>query len=546
MDIKKELKKIFEDYFKEWLFFFPLEGSFWGFNTLDEIEEIPINISEEFRKRERDFYLNYKNKLKKIDVKNLDQELITYKKTFEFILDINLRELKFKTHLLPINHYLSYHLIFPSLCLGNLNQSFKDNKDVENFRKKIHYFEKWTEEIIKNLNKGIKEKITLPFVVVEKIIIQIEDILKKRGNSNPLFHPLFLIRNDFKGKDKEKYINLIEKEIKEKVFPSYLRIYEFLKEIYIKNCSKEIGLAFLPKGIEWYEMEILKNTTLKLNPEKIHIDAKKKLEELKKENIKFKKETFKGDYINLFENLKRKIKGELKNYFIELPKRDFKIMPLEKHREKTSSLGEYYVGGSDKKNLPTFNLNLNLAKKRDINEIYSIFFHETIPGHHLQISLVREKEDMPSFAKYTIFNSFVEGWALYSEKLAEEIGLIGGENYKKVIIKNQIWRTLRLIIDTGIHLGKIRKEEATDLLVKEGNFKRNEAEIEVLRYSVLPAQALTYKIGEDFILNLRNKAEKKLKEKFNLKDFHRVLLENGSIPLKILEEKFENWIKNIV
>ncbi len=115
MDPKKELKILFEDYFKEWLLLYPLEGSFWGFDTLSEIEEIPINISEEFRKREKDFYLNYKNKLKIIDIKNLDEELITYKKTFEFILNINLLELKFKTHLLPINHYLSYHLIFPSL-----------------------------------------------------------------------------------------------------------------------------------------------------------------------------------------------------------------------------------------------------------------------------------------------------------------------------------------------------------------------------------------------------------------------------------------------
>lgn len=539
----KNLFEIFENYFNEWLYLYPFDASLMGFDILDKVEKIPVTISEEFKEREVNFYKKYKKILSDVKFENLNEKEKTQIKALKFTCDLFLKELSFPENLLPINHFYSLHLIFPSVSSG-LNQIFKKKKDIDNFAKKINYFYDWAEEAIINLEKGIKSRVVLPSVIIEKILTQLESIIKTKKEKNPCFVCLSLIEKEYTGKDKEKEQKKIENEIKNKIIKSYENIYNFLKEKYQKKCRKEIGYYNLPDGIEWYKNKILRYTTLRLNPEEIFEFGLKELKKLKAEKIILNEEkNEKIEYIRFLNKYKENIKGKLKKHFESYPKRDFKILPIEKYKEGTSSLGEYFPGGFEEKLKPIFYLNLSLAKEKNLNEILSIFFHEAIPGHHLQISLQRENEKLPSFLRYHIFEVFVEGWALYSENLAYEIGLVKDKNYKSAVLKNQIWRTLRLILDTGIHTGKLDKEEAINMLIKEGKFQRKEAEIEILRYAVLPGQALTYKIGEKIFLNLKKKAKKTLKEKFNLKEFHKILLEDGSLPLGLLKEKVNLWIK---
>lgn len=539
----EKLKKIFEDYFNKWLYLYPFEASLMGFDVLDKIEKVPVSISDEFKEKEINFYKKYKKILSEINFENLNEKEKTHIKALKFTCDISLKELSFPENLLPINHFYSLHLIFPLVSSG-LNQNFKKKKDIDNFSKKINYFYDWAEEAIINLGKGIKEKVLLPKAIVEKILIQLESLIKTKKEKNPCFACLSLIEKEYNRKDKEKELKKIEKEIKDKIIKSCENIYNFLKEKYQNKCKEKIGYYNLPNGIEWYKAKILRYTTLNLNPEEIFELGFKELKKLKAEKIILNEEkNEKIEYIRFLNNYKKKIKEKLKKYFEKFPKRDFKILPVEKYKEKTSSLGEYFLGGLEDKSKPIFYLNLNLSKERNLNEILSIFFHESIPGHHLQISLQRENNKLPSFLRYHIFEVFVEGWALYAESLPFEVGIVKDKKYKSAVLKNQIWRTLRLILDTGIHTGKLSKEEAIDMLIKEGNFKREEAEIEILRYAVFPGQALTYKIGEKIFLDLKEKAKKSLRENFNLKEFHKILLEDGSLPLGLLKEKVNCWIK---
>lgn len=539
----KKINNIFEDYFNEWIYLYPFEASFLGFNVLDKIEEIPVNISEEFREKEKEFYNKYKNLIEDIKLNELKEEQKIHLKALKITCDISLKELLFPDNLLPINHFYSFHLIFPGISSG-LNQSFKNKKEILNFHKKINYFKDWAEVTISNLKKGIASKVLLPSIIVEKILKQLEYFLLTKREINPIFKPIYLIEKEYKGKDKEKVTEKIKKEIENKVLFSYEKIYKFLKDEYLKNCNEKIGLYNLPNGYEWYKAKILRFTTLKIEPEEIYNYALKELKELKEKNRDLQKENKKiKNHIEFLKKFKKELKEKLKEYFYEFPKKDFKILPMEKYKEKTSSLAEYFIGSIDKKSKPIFYLNLNLAKKKNLNELLAIFFHEAIPGHHFQISLQREKEDLPSFLRYHIFDAFVEGWAFYSENLAYKIGIIKDENYKRVIIKNKIWRTLRLILDTGIHTGKFNKEKGVEILMEEGNFKKEEAEIEILRYAVYPGQALTYKIGEQVFFDLKERAEKELKDKFDLKEFHKILLKDGSLPLNLLKEKVNNWIK---
>lgn len=538
----KKLKKIFEDYFNEWLYLYPFEASLMGFDILDKVEKIPVSISDEFKEKEKNFYKKYKKILSEINFENLDEKEKTYIKALKYSCDLSLKELSFPENLLPINHFYSLHLIFPSVSSG-LNQNFKKKKDIDNFSKKINYFYDWAEEVIINLEKGIKEKVLLPKSIVEKILIQLESLIKTKKEKNPCFACLSLIEKEYNGKDKEKDQDKIEKEIKNKIIKSCEKIYNFLKEKYQNKCKEEIGYYNLPNGIEWYKAKILRYTTLNLNPEEILEFGFKELKKLKAEKIILNEErNEKIEYIKFLMKYKEKIKEKLKKHFESYPKRDFKILPVEKYKEKTFSLGEYFPGGIEEESKSIFYLNSKLAKEKNLNEILSIFFHEAIPGHHLQISLQRENKKLPSFLRYHIFEIFVEGWALYSESLPLEIGLVKDKNYKSAVLKNQIWRTLRLILDTGIHTGKLSKEEAINMLIKEGNFKNREAEIEILRYAVFPGQALTYKIGEKTFLNLKEKVKKSLRENFNLKEFHKILLEDGSLPLNLLKEKVNSWI----
>ncbi|MEJ5165401.1 MAG: DUF885 domain-containing protein [Thermoanaerobaculia bacterium] len=540
----QKVKKIFEDYFKEWIYLYPLEASYLGFNILEEIEEIPVPISEEFREKEKSIYKKYYEISKKLE-NTSDEKQKIYMDAFKFTLEISLKELEFPDHLLPINHFYSFHLLFPSICSG-LNQSFKEKRDLEIFYKKIHFFQRWAKEVISNLEKGMSLKINLPLPVVEKIISQMEFFLKKNKNQNPCFKPIFIMEKEYRGKEKRKEIERVEKEIREKVLVSYEEISSFLKEKYINKCKNETGFFNLPDGVLWYKAKILKYTTLKLEPEEIYQEGIEELKELKEKNKILKAEEFNlKEPLDFLRKYSKNLKLKLAKYFYKIPKRDFKIIPAEKFKERSAPLGEYFLGGIDEREKPIFYLNLKLAKNKPLGEILAIFFHEIMPGHHLQLSLQRENKKLPSFLRYHFFDSFVEGWALYSENLAWEIGLVKEESYKKAVLKNQIWRTLRLILDTGIHLGKIKKEKAMEILMKEGKFTKKHSEIEVLRYAVLPGQALTYKVGEKFFLKLKEEAQNKFREKFNIKDFHNVLLEDGSLPLPILEKKFKMWIKNI-
>lgn len=535
-------KKIFEDYFKEWINLYPLEASYIGFDILEEIEEIPVPISEEFREKEKSVYKKYFDISKKVDG-NLDEKLKIYLDAFKFTLKISLKELQFPDHLLPINQFYSFHLIFPSICSG-MNQNFKGKKDIEIFYKKIKFFQRWADEVILNLKKGIGQKIILPSAVVEKVIFQLGFFLKKGKKENPCFKPIFLMEKEYRGRDKDKEIERVEKEIIKRVITSYEKISIFLKEKYLNNCKKEIGFFNLPEGGLWYRTKILKYTTLKLEPEKIFEEGLRELKELKqREKFRKKREIKIIEPVEFLKKYSKKLKRELAKYFYKIPERDFKILPAEKFKERSAPLGEYFLGGIDEKEKPIFYLNLKLAKNKPLGEILAIFFHEIMPGHHLQLSLQREDKNLPSFLRYHFFDCFVEGWALYSESFAEEMGLFEDESYKKAIMKNQIWRTLRLILDTGIHTGKIKMEEGIKTLIKEANFTKKHAEIEILRYAVLPAQALTYKIGEKFFLKLKREAQSKLKEKFNVKEFNKMLLEDGSLPLPVLQKKFKSWLK---
>lgn len=538
------LNKIFEDYFNEWIHLFPLDATLMGFDILNEIDEIPISISEEFKEREINFYKKYKNLAKSVDQNLLNEKNKFYLKAFKFTCDLSLKELSFPDNLLPINHFFSFHLLFPSISSG-LNQNFEKKKDILNFYKKINFFKNWIEEVIKNLKKGIELDITLPFAVVKKIMEQIDFILKLEKKNNPCFKAVYLTEKSYKGKNKEKEIINLEKEISEKIIFSYNNLYSFLKDEYIKKSKKEIGYFSLPEGDEWYKTKILKYTTLNLNPSEIYDFANEELKKLRNEYLSLKEgKKIEKDFIEFLKKLKKDLKEKLKDYFYKFPERDFIILPMGKLKEKTSSIGEYFLGGIDEKSKPIFYINSNLAKEKTSAEVLSMFFHEAIPGHHLQISLQRENKNLPSFLRYHLFEAFVEGWALYSENLPYDLGILKEEAYKKSVLKNQIWRTLRLILDTGIHTGKMEKENAINYLINKGDFKRKEAEIEILRYAVLPGQALTYKIGEKMFIDLKKEAEKKLKEKFKLKDFHKILLEDGSLPLELLKYKVKSWIKN--
>lgn len=529
---------IFKNFFEEWLKLFPLEASFIGIDKISEIEKIPVSISKEFKEKEKNFYLKYKKIFENIKTEELDEKRKIYVEVLCFYIDNSLKEISFPEELFPINHFHSFHLIFPSISSG-LYQSFKKKKEILNFYKKINYFKEWADAVILNLKEGIRLKVLLPFPVVEKIIKQIEELLEIKENKNPLFKPILLIERDYKGKEN---FNL-KKEIEKKVISSYEKIYKFLKEKYIFQCKEEIGFHFLPDGDEWYKTKIKKYTTLNLEPEEIYLNGQEELKELKEvlKNLNLKDDKLKNP-IKFLKEFKKEIKKRLKEFFEDFPRRDFNILPVEKYKEKTSSIAEYFLGGINKKSKPILFINKYLAKEKSKDEILAIFFHEAIPGHHYQISLQMENKDLPSFLKYNLFFSFVEGWALYSENFPIEFNLIEDESYRYAVIKNKIWRTLRLILDTGIHTGKLEKEKAIKILNEEGKFSQKEAEIEILRYAVMPGQALSYKIGENFFLNLKEKAKNVLKENFNVKEFHRILLNDGSLPLKILEKKVENWI----
>lgn len=559
---KPNFKSFTEKYFDDKNTLNPLDATQNGQNEYNNQLQFEMTVS--FRKKQALFFDKYENGLSKFDFDVLSDE---EKNSFDIIkweVEIGKQLLKEDANLMPIHQFWGTHLTMAQFAGGESAQPFKTEKDYNNFLKRMDLYSVWIDSAMVYMKKGIDKGLVLPKVLTEKLIPQFQDMITPNVEDNLFYASIKLMPASFSSAEKDSIKHQYAEIISKKLIPQFQKMTDFLKSEYLPASRITSGIGSLPNGNELYKVYLKQWTTTEMTPDEIHNLGLKEVARLNAEMEKVKTEVgFKGtlkEFLNNirdkpelkpftkpeevlanFEKIHQRILKNVDKLFSLQPKTPFEIRRTESFREKTAS-AEYIQGTADGKRPGIFYVPIPDVKNYNVLEDEDLFLHEAIPGHHFQISLQQENQSLPDFRKFNWFGAYGEGWALYAESLGKELGLYQDPYQYLGMLNDEMHRAIRLVVDTGLHSKGWTREQAIQYSLD--NEAESEASIvaEIERYMAIPGQACSYKIGQLKIIELRDKAQKQLGSKFDIKTFHQIVLESGVLPLELLEKKVDNWI----
>ena len=559
-----EIAQVFENYYQESLKLYPLQATSQG--DLRYNDFLPNDLSDEFRKKEKEFYTFYKSQLNKFSDHTLNENDLLSKKVLLWECDLSLKRLTFNEQYTPINQMWTLQLTIGQYAAGLSAQPFKTVKDYNNWLKRIDDYLIWLETAEERMRQGIKNEIVLPKSLIKKVIPQLKTILNPDLNQNLFFSPARQFPKEFSEKDKSILIEKYTEMVLNKIIPAYKKLSDFMSDQYLDAGRSSSGISAFEDGLDYYNYSIKLYTTTELTADEIHNIGLKEVAKISSEMEKIKtKVGFNGDLksffnhvreldelipfnepqevIDNFNRIHEKMTPQVNKLFGLQPKTPFEVRRTESFREASAS-AEYNPGSLDGTRPGIFYVPIPNIKEYNYFSDEDLFLHEAIPGHHYQISLQQENTSLPSFRKSLWYSSYGEGWALYSESLGEELGLYDDPYQYFGMLSAEMHRAIRLVVDTGLHTKGWSREKAIQYSLD--NEAESEAGItsEIERYMANPGQALSYKIGQLKIRELRSNAEQKLGDKFDIKMFHEKVLESGCIPLQLLEEKINKWVSS--
>jgi uncharacterized protein (DUF885 family) len=438
-------------------------------------------------------------------------------------------------------------------------------KDYEDFLKRMEATPVLVEQTIALLKKGAETGVTPPSVTLREVEGLIGNQITEDVVTSPIYDIYFKnLPDTIPAAEQKRLRERGEKILREKVIPSFVRFRDFYVSEYVPKTRQSIGLAEVPNGRAWYAYRVKVMTTTDLTPDQIHEIGLSEVKRIRGEMEKIKTQTgFKGSLQEFFNFLRtdpqffftdekallkeyrdiaKRIDPELTRMFGTLPRLPYGVLPVPDFSEKTQTTAYYQAGSPEAGRPGYFYANLYNLAARPKWEMEALTAHEAVPGHHLQIALAQEMQDVPNFRKYEGYTAFVEGWGLYSESLGPELGLYKDLYSKFGQLTYEMWRAIRLVVDTGMHSRGWTREQAINFFKENSSKSEHDITVEVDRYIVWPGQALAYKLGELKIKELRALATRELGEKFDIRKFHDVVLGAGALPLAILEQRVKNWI----
>ena len=563
-DKSLEIAQVFENYYQESLKLYPLQATSQG--DLRYNDFLPNDLSDEFRKKEKEFYTFYKSQLNNFPDHTLNENDLLSKKVLLWECDLSLKRLTFNEQYTPINQMWTLQLTIGQYAAGLSAQPFKTVKDYNDWLKRIDDYLIWLETAEERMKQGIKNKIVLPKSLIKKVIPQLKTILNPDLNQNLFFSPARQFPESFSDKDKSILTEKYTEMVLNKIIPAYKKLSDFMSDQYLDAGRSSSGISAFEDGLDYYNYSIKLYTTTELTADEIHNIGLKEVAKISSEMEKIKtKVGFNGDLksffnhvreldelipfnepqevIDNFNRIHEKMTPQVNKLFGLQPKTPFEVRRTESFREASAS-AEYNPGSLDGTRPGIFYVPIPNIKEYNYFSDEDLFLHEAIPGHHYQISLQQENTSLPSFRKSLWYSSYGEGWALYSESLGEELGLYDDPYQYFGMLSAEMHRAIRLVVDTGLHTKGWSREKAIQYSLD--NEAESEAGItsEIERYMANPGQALSYKIGQLKIRELRSNAEQKLGDKFDIKMFHEKVLESGCIPLQLLEEKINKWVSS--
>lgn len=556
-----KLKTVLENYYQERLKLFPMEATMAGDERYNNL--LPNSLDKKNSDAIKAFFTKYKKEIAQFDDKNLSKNDKLSKAILTWECDNNLEGLTFREDLMPLNQFTGLHLMIGQFASGSSAQPFKTVKDYNNWLQRLTAFNDWVISAEAKMKEGVSKGYVLPKSLTEKVMPQLKD-LAKEDKTHIFYSPLNNFPKEFSTDEKKKITEDYTRLISEKLVPSLKNLYNYVSTDYLAKSRTSDGISAIPQGKEYYKHLIKSYTTTEMTADEIHNLGLKEVARILAEMEKVKaqvgyKEDLKSFFnyvrekkelmpftqpqqvIDNFNAIHDKMKPNLDKLFDLKPKTPFVVKRTESFRENSAS-AEYNQGSVDGTRPGVFYVPIPDVKKYNYYADEDLFLHEAIPGHHYQISIQQENTDLPEFRKTIWFNAYGEGWALYTESLGKELGLYQDPYQYFGMLSAEIHRAIRLVVDTGIHTKGWTREQAINYSME--NEAEPEASIiaEIERYMAIPGQALSYKIGQLKIRELRTKAEKELGTKFSIKEFHNQVLDSGCLPMKILEDKINAWI----
>jgi uncharacterized protein (DUF885 family) len=556
-DRRKALNSLFQDYWEDRLKHDPEFAS-----TLDDkryndqITDYSVKAVNDKLAREMNFMLQ----LAAIDPAGFTEQETTSRDLLLRKFADDQEAAEFKEWEMPVNQMTGIQTIYPQLAA---QLSFTTVKDYDDWIARLHAIPTAFEQVTTNMAIGMEDHRMPPAYLLAKVLEQVKQMAGQKPEDSPFALPLRNFPAAVKPEEQERIKTEMLAAIGKEVLPAYMHFARFLEVSYIPAGREQPGISALPDGAKYYRFLIRRETTTDLTPEQIHqigLDEVKRDEAEMlgiaqklgfadlasfraslKSNAKLKAAS--GDaLLEAYRGYLTPMQGKLPQLFGRLPKAKFEVVAVPDYRAKTSAPAYYEAGAPDGSRPGRLFIDTYNATDRNLYSVEDIAYHEGLPGHHLQISIVLELDGLPAFRKHQHYTAYTEGWGLYSERLGKEVGFYQDPYSDYGRLEGDMWRAIRLVVDTGVHSKNWTREQMVQYFHDHSNIDDISIQAEVDRYIAWPSQALAYKIGQLKILELRERAKKALGEKFDLRAFHDQVLDSGALPLDVLSDRIDAWI----
>ena len=553
----KTLNAVFSDYWEDLLKHQPEFASTIGDNRYnDQLSDYSVQAYNESLNRGRAFL----TRLAEVDTTGMSAQEQLSKDLLVRSLIEDQEEARFKPWEMPVNQFFGLQVDLPQLVPQLAFNSVKDYDDYIARLKKVPLaFQQTTDD----MSIGMDDHREPPAYLMEKVLAQVNAIANQKPQDGPFALPLKKFPASVSATQQARVKEELLAAITGQVLPAYVRFGKFLKSQYIPGGRNDPGLWALPDGAAYYRFLVKQSTTTDMTADQIHqigVDQVKEDEEqllaiAKKlgfadikalqnaaENNPKLYPTSKQLLLDAYREHLDQMRPKLPQLFGRLPKAPLVVVPVPDYAEKDQAAAYYIHGTSNGSKPGTVFVNTYKFATRPLYSTEAIAYHEGLPGHHLQISIAQELTGLPEFRKYTYYTAYTEGWGLYAERLGKEVGFYQDPYNDYGRLEADIWRAVRLVVDTGVHSQHWTREQMVDYFHQHSAVPETDVQAEVDRYIALPAQALGYKVGQLKFLELKAKAQQALGDRFDIRSFHDQLLDSGALPLDLLEERIDTWI----
>jgi uncharacterized protein (DUF885 family) len=553
----KTLNAIFSDYWQDHLKHEPEVASSIGDNRYnDQLRDYSVQAYNDSLARGRGFL----SRLAEVDTTGMSTQEQLSKDLLVHELIQNQQEARFKPWEMPVTQFDGLQISLPQLVPQLTFNSVKDYDDYIARLKKVPLA---FQQITDDMSIGMDDHREPPAYLMEKVLAQVNTIANQKPQDSPFAQPVQKFPASVSATQQARIKQELSAAIAGQVTPAYVRFGKFLKAQYIPGGRNDPGIWALPDGEAYYRFLVKQSTTTDLTPEQIHqigVDQVKQdedqllaiahklgfadIKELKNAATHNPKlfPTSKEQLLDAYRGYLDHMRPKLPQLFGRLPKATVVVMPVPAYIEKDQAAAYYDHGSPDGSRPGTVYVNTYQFETRSLADVEDRAYHEGLPGHHLQISIAQELTDVPEFRKYLSYTAYTEGWGLYAEQLGKDVGFYQDPYSDYGRLEGDIWRAVRLVVDTGVHSQHWTRQQMVDYFHDHSAVEESGVQAEVDRYIAWPAQALGYKVGQIAFLELRAKAQQALGDKFNLSAFHDQVLDSGALPLDTLEQRVDSWI----